>query len=129
MTTMANSPFTLTAGAAIAVFLRVKAYGRTGYLAGSSDYGVGTAIEGVASGKQVAVRLWEHGGSHKCVASGAISAGAKVYAAASGKIAATGTLLIGTALDAASGNNSVIEVLPHIGHTQSSSSSSSSSSG
>ena len=129
MTTMANSPFTLTAGAAIAAFLRVKAYGRTAYLAGASDYGVGTAIEGVASGKVVAVRLWEHGGSHKCVASAAITAGAKVYAAASGKIAATGTLLIGTALDAASGNNSVIEVIPHIGHTQSSSSSSSSSSG
>jgi len=125
---MTNSPFTLTAGAAIAAFLRVKASGRTGYLAGASDYGVGTAIEGVASGKQVTVRLWEHGGTHKCVASAAISAGAKVYAAASGKIAATGTLLIGTALDAASGNNSVIEVIPHIGHTQSSSSSSSSSS-
>jgi hypothetical protein len=63
------------------------------------------------------------------VASAAIDAGAKVYAAAGGKVAPTGTLLIGTALDAASANNSVIEVIPHIARTQSSSSSSSSSSG
>jgi hypothetical protein len=129
MTTQANSPFTLTAGAAIAAFLRVKAAVRTAYLAGSVDYGIGTALEGVAINKLVAVRLWEHGGSHKCVASAAINAGAKVYAAAAGKVAPTGTLLIGTALDAASGNNSVIEVIPHIARTQSSSSSSSSSSG
>jgi len=59
---------------------------------------------------------------------GAISAGDLVYAAAGGKIAATGTLLIGTALDAATGDGSVIEVLPHVGHQQSSSSNSSSSS-
>jgi len=58
---------------------------------------------------------------------GAISAGDLVYAAG-GKIAATGTLLIGTALDAATGDGSVIEVLPHVGHQQSSSSNSSSSS-
>lgn len=129
MTTFANSPQSFTASVAIAAFLRVKVGGRsTATLAGASDYGIGTCVEGVASGAQVAVRAWEHGGSHKCVASAAITAGAKVYAAAGGKIAASGTLLIGTALDAASGNNSVIEVLPHIGYQQSSSSSSSSSS-
>lgn len=128
MTTFQNSPANFVAGAALAAFLRVKVHARTAYLAGASDYGVGTVIEGVGSGKNVAVRLWEHGGSHKCVASATIYAGQKVYAAASGKVAPTGTLLIGTALDAASGNNSVIEVVPHIGYQQSSSSSSSSSS-
>ena len=56
---------------------------------------------------------------------GAISAGDLVYAAAGGKIAATGTLLIGTALDAATGDGSVIEVLPHESSSSNSSSSSS----
>lgn len=128
MTQYSDSPKGFTAAEAIAAYLRVKLSGRNAYVSDAGEYGVGTAIEGVASGAPVAVRLWGHGGSHKMVASGAIVAGAKVYAAAGGKIAATGTKLIGSALDAASGNNSVIEVLPHIGHTQSSSSSSSSSS-
>jgi len=72
--------------------------------------------------------MYDHGGTHKMTASGTITAGAKVYAAASGKIAGTGTLLIGTALDAATEDGSVIEVVPHISRQQSSSSSSSSSS-
>ena len=129
MSQYSDSPKSFIAGAAIAAFLRVKVFGRTAYLAGASDYGIGTAIEGIASGAPVGVRDWKHGGSHKCIAAGTIGAGDKVYAAAGGKIAATGTRLIGTALDAATGNNSIIEVVPHIGYQQSSSSSSSSSSG
>ena len=128
MATQSDSPKSFLAGEAIAAFLRVKAYGRTAYLADATDYGIGVAQIGVAISVDVEIRLDSHGGSSKMTASGAISAGAKVYAAASGKIAATGTLLIGTALDAASGNGSVIEVLPHPGYQQSNSSSSSSSS-
>jgi len=130
MTTMSNSPKSFTSGEALGAFLRVKIAGatRAAWLADAADYGVGTVLEGVAISKDVAIRLWEHGGSHKCVASGAISAGQKVYAAAGGKIAVSGTLLIGTALDAATADGSVIEVLPHVGYQQSSSSSSSSSS-
>jgi len=130
MTTMSNSPKSFTSGEALGAFLRVKIAGatRAAWLADAADYGVGTVLEGVAISKDVAIRLWEHGGSHKCVASGAISAGQKVYAAAGGKIAVSGTLLIGTALDAATADGSVIEVLPHLGYQQSSSSSSSSSS-
>lgn len=129
MATKADSPMTFTAGEALASFLRVKLAAKTAYLAGATDYGIGTVIAGVASGINVAVRLDSHGGSHKMVAGGGITAGVKVYAAASGKIAATGTKLIGTALDTATGDGSVIEVLPHVSQQQSSSSSSSSSSG
>ncbi len=46
------------------------------------------------------------------VAAGVIAAHAKVYAAASGKVNDEGTILEGIALEAASGDNSVIEVLP-----------------
>lgn len=129
MTIMSNSPKTFTSGESLGAFLRVKIKGsdRTAWLADAADYGIGTVIEGVAISKNVAVRLWEHGGSHKCVASGSINAGQKVYAAAGGKVSASGTLLVGTALDTVTANNSVLEVLPHIGYQQSSSSSSSSS--
>lgn len=130
MTIQSNSPKTFKAGEALSEFLRVKIKGsdRTAWLADASDYGVGVNQETVAINLWAAIRLWEHGGSHKCVASGAISAGVKVFAAAGGKVSASGTLIIGTALDAATGDGSVIEVIPHIGYTQSSSSSSSSSS-
>jgi len=99
MTTTSNSPKTFVAGEALSSYYRVKIAGatRAAWYADASDYGIGTVIEGVAINKNVAVRLWDHGGSHKCVASGAISAGQKVYAAAGGKISASGTLLIGTA--------------------------------
>jgi hypothetical protein len=118
----------MTADGAIGLYRRVKAQGRTARLAGANDYGVGVAQEGVANGDDVAVRLDIHGGSLKMVASGAITAGARVYAAASGKISASGTQSIGTALDAASGDGSVIAVLPSPGGVVQSSSSSSSSS-
>jgi len=128
MATETESIVTFTAGEAItAAYLRVKASGRTVRLADASDYGIGCIQKACSSGDKVAIRL-DAAGTSKMVASAAITAGAKVYAAASGKIAATGTLIVGTALDAASGNNSVIEVLPHRGLNQSSSSSSSSSS-
>ena len=127
MTQMSNSPKSFTSGEALGAFLRVKIAGatRAAWLADAVDYGVGTVLEGVGASKNVAVRLWGHGGSHKCVASGAISAGQKVYAAAGGKVAASGTLIVGTALDTVTANNSVLEVLPHLGIQQSSSSSSS----
>jgi len=128
MTTQADSPRTFTAGEDLDAFLRVKAAGRTVSLAGSSDYGIGATQKDADSGENVAIRLDAHGGTMKMTASGAITTGDKVYAAASGKIAATGTILIGTALDTATGDGSVIEVLPHPGYQQSSSSSSSSSS-
>lgn len=123
-----NSPIHLTAGEDFDYpFLRVKADGRTGYIANAADYGIGTNQEDYDDGDEMTVRGYSQG-TCKMVASGAISAGDKVYAAASGKIAATGSLTMGTALDTATGNNSVIEVLPHCGLNQSSSSSSSSSS-
>jgi len=130
MTTVNDSPISLVAGEDLAANLRVKCHGgdRKAYLADASDYGIGTVLVGVSDGEMADIRLDSHGGSLKMVASAAITAGQKVYAAASGKIAATGTKVIGTALDTATGNNSVIEVLPHVSRTQSSSSSSSSSS-
>jgi len=129
MTTQSDSPKTFEAGEDMDAFLRVViSNDGTVMLADAVDYGIGVTQKDSDDGESVAVRLDSHGGSSKMTASGAIIAGRKVYAAASGKIAATGTNVIGTAIDAASGNGSVIEVLPHVSCQQSSSSSSSSSS-
>lgn len=106
---------TFQATAAVAENLRVSFLGSTGKIAvaGASERGVGTTeFPALAADDYVAVRLWNAQGTRKMVASEAITAGADVYAAASGKIAATGTVKLGQAKEAATANNDVIEVLP-----------------
>lgn len=101
-----------TAGAALALFLRVKLTAGKLAAAGSTDHELGTMEKpSFADLDVVAVRLRTAQGTCKMVASEAITAGNAVYAAASGKIAASGTVLIGIALEAATANNDVIEVL------------------
>lgn len=100
-----------TAGGAIGQNLRVKTPSALA-LAGSTDQELGVAeAPAFASGDVIAVRLRTAQGTSKMVASEAITAGNPVYAAASGKIAASGTVLIGIALGAAAADNDVIEVL------------------
>lgn len=101
------------AGGAIAQFLRVKLGSGVLSAAGAEDEDIGTIeIAALASGDKVPVRIWNAQGTRKMVASAAITSGAKVYGAAGGKISSTATgNAIGIALEAAAGNNSVIEVL------------------
>lgn len=120
---------TFTAGEDIGAYDRVKISSRTAYIAGSGEYGIGVAQKAVSSGGFVPVLPYEHGGTMKMEAAGAIEAGDQVYAAAAGRVSQTSnTKRLGTALEAASAAGSILEVLPSIGYQQSSSSSSSSSS-
>jgi hypothetical protein len=81
-------------------------------LAGASDRELGTVEYPILTGEESGtVRLRTAEGTTQMVAGGSITAGANVFAAANGKVASTGTVLLGTALTAASGDNSVIEVL------------------
>lgn len=81
-------------------------------VAGASDQPIGTvADEATAAEQYVTVDLLGKGSTKRMVASEAINAGARVFAAASGKIAGSGTVLVGVALTAAGGDNDVIEVL------------------
>jgi hypothetical protein len=101
------------ASGAIAQYLRVILSGTQLSVAGVGDIEVGT-IEQAAfnAGDMRAVRLRSAQGTTPMVASGAISLFAPVYGDAGGKISATPNgNFIGIALKAASGNNSVIEVL------------------
>ncbi len=99
-----------TAAGAIAQFLRVKTPGALA-VAGAADVEIGTMELPALAAGDATVRYRTAAGTCKMVASEAITAGADVFAAASGKVAASGGLKIGTALDAATANNDVIEVL------------------
>jgi hypothetical protein len=65
-----------------------------------------TAYDGVG------VRLHSAQGTRKMIASGAITAGNPCYAAASGKIASSGTVYCGIALETSANDGDIIEVLP-----------------
>jgi len=98
--------------AAIAQYLRVKNSGSGVAVAGASDISIGTLRDASFAANDVrTVLLRSKPGTHKCVASEAIPAGDPVYAAAGGKVAATGTIFEGYAQCAAGANGDVIEVM------------------
>jgi hypothetical protein len=98
---------------AIAQYLRViLGSGNTVSAASASEVETGILEEAAfTAGDFKTVRLRTANGTMKMVANGAITLGADVYAAASGKIASSGTVPCGTALQAATTNGDVIEVL------------------
>lgn len=110
------------ASAAISQYARVV-MASTGTIsaAGLTDQDIGVVTrEAFASGDVVDVALTSKPGTHYAIADGAITAGAKVYTAASGKVSATATgtsYLRGRALDAATADGDIIEVLPMFGDT------------
>lgn len=103
-----------TAGAAIAKNLRVKLSAGVLAVAGIADQDIGTLEEAsFASGDVRSVNLNSLQGTRLMVANGAITAGARVFAAASGKISATAAGPgKGIALEAAAADGDTIEVLP-----------------
>jgi len=90
-------------------------------IAGVGDTDLGTNVEPVfKQGARITLHLNSKAGTQKAVAAAAITVGSKVYTAANGKVsstAATGSFLRGIALQSASGDNSVLEILPLIGDT------------
>lgn len=107
---------TFVADEAIAVHLRVKldADGRV-TVAGLTDKEIGTAVTpAFAAGDRITVRLRSGAGTHKMVAVEALAIGATLYTEAGGKVQDTAqatAFQIGTALEAATADNDVIEVL------------------
>lgn len=99
------------AAGAISQFLRVKTPGALA-VAGASDLSVGTMEKPALAAGPATVRLRNSAGTRKMVASEAITANAYAYAAAGGKVAASGTIIEGIAMEASSANNDVIEILP-----------------
>ena len=105
-----------TAGAAIGQYLRVVLSAGKLAAASATQQMLGTLEEASFADLDVrSVRLRTASGTRKMVASEAISAGNPVYAAASGKIAADGSVMEGIALEAASADNDIIEVMTATG--------------
>ena len=102
-----------TAGAALSQYLRVKLSSGKLAAAGAADQSLGTIEEpSFADGDVVGVRVKTAQGTRRMVAGGAITLGATVYGAASGKISATANGNVeGIALEAAGADGDVIEVL------------------
>lgn len=102
---------TVTLSATVAQHLRVTPAGAVGIL---TTVPFGTARVAGVSGDVVGVVFANKQGTAKMVASGAVTAGVKVYSAAAGKVtatfAATG-FCEGIAMEAATADGDVIEVL------------------
>ena len=82
-------------------------------LAGATDFSLGTLEEPTTyANEPVSVRLRHSMGTRAMVANGAITLGAPVFAAAAGKVGASGTIVEGVALEASTADNDIIEVLP-----------------
>lgn len=105
---------TFTAGEAIGAYILVKLSGDfTASIAGLADNAIGVSREAVASGAEVGVFLLNKKGTVKMTASGTITQNAAVYATSSGKISATIVgRKIGYALESASADGDIIEILP-----------------
>ena len=102
-----------SANATLGQYLRVY-LGSNGKvaLAGVNDFGVGTTENAAtAANERIGVRVNSALGSRKVVASGAITIGDPVFCGASGKVSSSGATRYGIALEAASADGDVIEVL------------------
>lgn len=98
------------AAGAIAQHLRVKTSGAL-VVAGSTDHELGTMDSPVTAAGSATVRLRTAGGTCKFVAVDAITKNNPFYAAADGKVSASGTVLIGIALETTTTDGDVFEGL------------------
>lgn len=110
-----NGFASFVAGEAISQYARVKLNtSRQVVEADADDKGIGTAVIETASGAHCTVKLWTAPGSHKVVAAGAVSVNDIVYGADEGKVddvVGTG-IAVGRALEAATADGNIIEILP-----------------
>lgn len=107
-----NGIGTFIAGEALAVFRRVKLSAGTVVYADATDDYIGVTQGPAASGEEVAVRFRTDPGTFFITCAGAISANAAAYAANDGKVASSGTILVGTMTEAATGDGDQLELIP-----------------
>jgi len=105
-----------TAGGTIARFATVKLSSSSGTVVevcGSNESNIGFAAEAAVSGETLTVFLKNTGGTFRALAHGAITVGATLYNAASGRLVHEGGTARYVALEAATAQGDVIEVLPN----------------
>lgn len=118
MYTEGNLTFTANVALAKGERVKVKAGSTTSPIevekAGAGESFIGTVERPAAAGALVTVKPRNVVGTHEMVADGAISAGASIYGAAAGKISATANgAPVGQAIEAATADGDIIEVLPY----------------
>jgi Uncharacterized conserved protein (DUF2190) len=106
------------ASSAIPIYTRVKlttpVNGEAAVaIAGATEDYIGITETPIASGRAVSVRLKNSGGTVYMTAATSFAANASVYGVANGQVddVASGNVLAGTALVAATGTGSIVEVL------------------
>lgn len=117
-----DAPLTILAGAALAAKILVKLSGGEALVNTASDIPVGVNDYAVADAENASVKTLNSSGTLEMVASGAITINADVYADADGKVSAlpgdAGTYYkVGVAVEAATADGDIIEVLPVFGLT------------
>lgn len=101
-------------GTALGKYLRVKWSGSVVSACGAAEKELGTTVATVLSGETKVNLVPKTAPAVKMVAAEAVTKGAKVYGAASGKVGVTsggGQVEIGQAQEAASGDGSIFTVL------------------
>ncbi len=116
------SQFNDTGYASVTLTETVGQYLRTdasGTLCGITERGIGYACQAGVSGDVVSVALHSKPGTVKAIAAAAISKDAIVYSAASGKVSVSASTAypLGIALEAATADGDVIEIMPLVGET------------
>jgi hypothetical protein len=121
MSRQQDSPISFVTGEAIAAYRRVKVSGSTVVYADAGEAGIGVVQAYTASGGIAQVRQHDHGGTFKVMAAGVFAAGATLYGAADGKVDDT---VVGSplyyALEAATADGDIVEVVPVKAETDSS---------
>ena len=102
---------TFKAGATIGANIRVTLTAGVLQIADASTIELGTTIDRVVSGDYVAVRLRNAQGTRKFTANGAITYCNICYAAAAGKVASSGTVICGLALETTTTDGDVFEAM------------------
>ena len=72
---------------------------------GSSDRGIGVALADASAGQILACQL-DSQGVHPCVVSGSVTGGDELFAAADGRVSASGTVPVATATETCDNNDS-----------------------
>lgn len=115
MSQQKNGPeITLNAGEDLVAFRRVKISGSTVVYADAEHRGIGVVQAAVdySEDTHACIRLDSPSGSSKMMANGVITAGNNAYSADDGKVASTGSIIIGTALETTTADGDIFEVLP-----------------
>jgi hypothetical protein len=119
MSQQSESPKTFQAAEDLVAFRRVKISGSTVVYADSGDRGIGVVQAAVdySEDPNASIKLDNAGGTSKMMTDGAVTAGNSVFAADDGKISSSGITLVGTALETATADGDIIEILPDVSAT------------